>query len=78
MFAYIAKDNAQAAHRVRQAIFATIALVAARPRIGIRNARAPELRSHLVAHYPYRVHYSIGDEEIIILHVRHGARRPLP
>jgi plasmid stabilization system protein ParE len=30
IFAYIAKDNAQAAHRVRQAIFATIALVAAR------------------------------------------------
>ena len=53
-----------------------IELVAARLFIGMKNARAPELRSRLVWRYPYRVHYFVRDEEILILGVWHTARRP--
>jgi plasmid stabilization system protein ParE len=37
---YIAKENPTAADRVARAIFDTTALIAARPHLGIRNAKA--------------------------------------
>ena len=77
IYSYIAKDNPGAAQRVEAAILATVKFVAARPYLGIKNARATELRSRLVSRYPYRVHYFVRDQEILILHIRHGARRPL-
>jgi toxin ParE1/3/4 len=74
---YIAKENPQAAKRVKTAIVAAIKLIASRPYIGIRNARATELRSRLVSRYPYRIHYLVRGQDILILHIRHGARGPL-
>jgi len=74
--AYIASDNPLAAQRVRRAILDAIELVAAYPYIGIKNARAPELRSWLVSRYPYRVHYQLSEGEVWIVHIRHAARRP--
>ncbi len=71
---YIAKENPQAAKRVRAAIVATVNLVASRPYIGIKNARTVELRSRLVSRYPYRIHYVVRDQDLLILHIRHGAR----
>ena len=76
IFAYIAKENPEAAQRVRRSIFAAIELVAARPYLGIRNARSHDLRSRLVSRYPYRVHYLLRDQEVLILHIRHAARAP--
>jgi toxin ParE1/3/4 len=73
---YIAKENPAAADRVRRAIFDTITLVAARPHLGIRNAKAPELRSRLVVRCPYRIHYLVEDANLWIIHIRHSARRP--
>jgi toxin ParE1/3/4 len=73
---FIAKENADAAERVRRAILNTIQLVSTRPYVGRRNARAPELRSCLVPRYPYRVHYLPSGDEIVIVHIRHTARRP--
>ena len=74
---YIAKDNPVGADRVGRAIFDARALIAARPYLGIRNARAPELRSRLVTRYPYRIHYFVEDADVWIVHIRHSARRPL-
>ena len=54
IYSYIAKENPRAAEHVKAAILATVALIAARPYIGIRNARAADLRSRLVSGYPYR------------------------
>ncbi len=51
IYSYIAKDNPQAARRVEDAILATIKFVAARPYLGIKNARSAELRSRLVSRY---------------------------
>jgi plasmid stabilization system protein ParE len=30
-----------------------------------------------IGRYPYLVFYTLGDDEIVILHVRHGARKPI-
>ncbi|UYO40792.1 type II toxin-antitoxin system RelE/ParE family toxin [Rhodopseudomonas palustris] len=73
---YLDMRNPVAADRVRQAIAATVRLIADRPHIGLRNARAPALRSCLVGRYPYRVHYSVENAEVWIIHIRHSARRP--
>ena len=74
---YIAKENPAGAERVGRAIFDTTALIAARPHLGIRNAKAPGLRSRLVTRYPYRIHYFVENADIWIVHIRHSARRPL-
>lgn len=74
---YIAKDNPAGADKVRQAISDACALIAARPHLGIRNAKAPELRSRLVTRYPYRIHYFVENADVWIVHIRHSARRPL-
>jgi toxin ParE1/3/4 len=71
-----AADNPAAAERVRQAILEAIDLVAGRPYIGIRNARATDLRSKLVSRYPYRVHYLVRESGIIVVHIRLTARQP--
>jgi toxin ParE1/3/4 len=73
---YIADENPAAADRVRRAIFDTTTLIAARPHLGIRNAKTPELRSRLVARYPYRVHYFVRDANVWVIHIRHSTRSP--
>ncbi|WP_414534005.1 MULTISPECIES: type II toxin-antitoxin system RelE/ParE family toxin [unclassified Rhodopseudomonas] len=73
---YLDVRSPVAADRVRQAILETVRLISDRPYIGLRNARAPALRSCLVGRYPYRVHYSIENAEVWIIHIRHSARRP--
>ena len=75
IFEYIAKQNPDAALRVRAAIRHAIELVATQPHIGIKNAREPKLRSRLVSRYPYRVHYLLHDGEVWIIHIRHSARQ---
>jgi toxin ParE1/3/4 len=74
---YIAKESPPGADRVVRAIFDACTLVAARPHLGIRNAKAPELRSRLVTRYPYRIHYFVENGDVWIVHIRHSARRPL-
>jgi plasmid stabilization system protein ParE len=43
---------------------------------GFATRKNPELRSHLVTRYPYRIHYRVEDADILIVHIRHSARRP--
>jgi plasmid stabilization system protein ParE len=73
---YIAKDHPAAADRLRLAFLDAAKLIAMRPRLGLRSAKAPELRSRLVARYPYRVHYRLEDADVWTIHIRHSARRP--
>jgi plasmid stabilization system protein ParE len=72
---YLTLQNPGAAERVRHSMGATIKMLAERPHIGIRNAKAPELRSFLVGRFPYRIHYFVKDADLWIVHNRHSARR---
>lgn len=74
---YIAKEDPAAADRVGRAILDTATLIAGRPHLGIRNAKAPKFRSRLVTRYPYRIHYFVEDADVWIVHIRHSARRPI-
>lgn len=73
---YIAKENPAAADRVRVAFLDAIKLVGTPPHLGMRNSKAPELRSRLVTRYPYRIHYRVEGAEVWIVHIPHSARRP--
>jgi toxin ParE1/3/4 len=76
IFNFIASDDREAAVRIRKAILDLIELIGQRPQLGLRNARAPQLRSMLVGRYQYRVHYRMNDGEELIDQIRHTARRP--
>jgi toxin ParE1/3/4 len=73
---YVAKESPASADRLRLAFVDAAKLVAMRPHLGLRNASVPELRSRLVARYPYRIHYRVENTDVWIIHIRHSARRP--
>jgi len=75
---YIAVENPAAAARTGAAIQKAIDLLSRHPYVGVRNARAAEMRSWLVTPFPCRVHYRVRDDIVWIVHVRHTARRDWP
>ena len=72
---YIAARSPQAARRVGRRISTSLALVAIFPSIGTRT-NDETIRRQRVRPYPYVIFYEIGDEEIIVHAIRHGARDP--
>ena len=73
---YIAEYNPTAAGRV-VALIEKIAL-----RLGDfpeSGQRSDELDARVVfsTRYPYRIYYRVAFGEVLILHIRHAARRPL-
>jgi addiction module RelE/StbE family toxin len=73
--AYI-KQNAgsQAAERVRKNLHTRISRLRNRPLMGVPSS-APELRILPPTRYPYRIYYTIQDDTVVILHIRHTARQ---
>ena len=72
---YLVARNPQGAENVRQAIEATIDLLAAVPGV----ARATDIAERAVlpvVHYPYLVYHTVQDDELVVVHVRHAARVP--
>ena len=51
-------------------------MIAKRPKLGTPTDGSKFLRSVLVGRYQYRIHYSLGTEEVTIIHIRHTAREP--
>jgi hypothetical protein len=51
-------------------------IVARRPYLGMQSGSSKTLRSILVGPYQYRIHYSLTADELVVLHIRHTARRP--
>jgi plasmid stabilization system protein ParE len=71
--AYIAKDNPRAATAVVRKIRATARSLARQPGLG-RRTQQGDIRVIRAGHYPYLMYYRVGDRELAIVHVRHGAR----
>jgi plasmid stabilization system protein ParE len=73
---YVAQHNPAAAGRVIALIERMVARLADFPEAG---QRSDEFDARVIssARYPYRVYYRIVSGEVIILHIRHTARRPL-
>ena len=73
--AYIARYNPRASQAVGERIRGTIELLADFP--GLGRTRDKETRILPMAGNPYVVYYGVDakEDEVIILHVRHGRRR---
>lgn len=72
---YIADASPQGAKRVQKRIQDVINLLLAHPQIGVRTDD-PDIRRLTTTPYPFLIFYEIGDEEIVIHAIRHGARNP--
>jgi toxin ParE1/3/4 len=72
IFAYIAQDNPSAAARLVTRIEEVAARIAATPYIG-EATRKSNFRRFPVGNY--LIVYEVGQDEVIIHYVRHGARR---
>ena len=72
IFSHIAKDNREAASRLVARIEGVAARIAASPYIG-EATRNPRFRRLPVGNY--LIVYEVGQDEVIIHYVRHGARR---
>jgi toxin ParE1/3/4 len=71
IFAYIAADNRQAAGRVVVRIERVAKRIAASPRIGGATRKPGFLRFPVGK---YLIVYEVGNDEVIVHYVRHGAR----
>jgi toxin ParE1/3/4 len=72
IFAYIAQDNRAAAARLVARIEEVVARIAELPYIG-EATRKSRFRRFPVGNY--LIVYEVGQDEVIIHYVRHGARR---
>ena len=71
--AYIAQQDTGAAISVIRQIRLTIGLLARHPALG-RETDIPGVRVFPTARYPYLVYHRVREDEVVIIHVRHGRR----
>jgi toxin ParE1/3/4 len=77
IFSYVAERNPAAALAVISEIDRTIARLARFPEMGHPKYK-PDIRALPVGRFRrYLVFYTIAGDEVVILNVRHGARRQL-
>ena len=74
IFAYLSKHNPAAAKRVVARVEQTIQTLATFPEVA-QESDERGTRRMPVGRYPFIVFYAVEADEIVILHVRHGARR---
>lgn len=72
---YLAERSPSGAERVRLHLVETIDRLADFPFLG-RATDEPGIRVMALTRYPYLVFYAVVANEVVILHVRHGAREP--
>ena len=74
IFSFIAERNRAAAIAVRERIEQTISVLGEIPEMA-QATDEPSVRRVPVRSYPFLIFYTVQAEEVVILHVRHGARR---
>jgi toxin ParE1/3/4 len=74
---YLTARSPNGAVSVKRRIRKTIDLVAAFPGAGRRLDQRPGVRVMPIGRHPYLVFYTLRGDEIVVLHVRHGARKPI-
>jgi toxin ParE1/3/4 len=75
IFRYLDERSPTGARKVIEAIHGAIMSAAEHP-LSARETSDPAIRVKIVGRFHYKIFYTVGAEEIEILHVRHGARRP--
>jgi plasmid stabilization system protein ParE len=72
---YLQARSPSGAGNVLRAIYASIQLIADHP-LSYQRTDEPDIRVHIVRRYRYKIFYSVADEVVEIIHVRHTSRRP--
>ena len=72
--AYIARDNPDAAERVRERILSAVRNLADMPNMG-RPGRVEDTRELVVSGTPYIVAYTVLDDQVVIIAVQHSAQK---
>jgi plasmid stabilization system protein ParE len=72
---YIEERSPRGAHKVKVAIKRTIETIEQNPNLGHPTGRGGT-RGSPVGRYPYLVYWTIEANEVWIVHVRHGVRKP--
>ena len=75
IFAYIASDNSKTAYAVVERVEEVVARLALFPGSG-HPSDVPGVRIAPLVRFPYSIYYTVESGELLILHVRHGARLP--
>ena len=70
----LSKTDTGTAERVRSHLRLRMEKLGHNPRLGIRT-NEPDIRVLPPTRYPYRIYYTITTDAVVILHVRHSARR---
>ena len=73
--AYLVARSPRGADRVRREIDRTIRGLAKYPGIG-HESHIDGVRVITTRRYPYLVYHRFSDQELTILHIRHGSRAP--
>jgi toxin ParE1/3/4 len=74
---YLAERNPAGAISVESSIRKTVDLIGIFPRAGRVLEQRPAIRVMPVVRYPYLIFYTSRGTEVVILHIRHGARTPV-
>jgi addiction module RelE/StbE family toxin len=74
IYTYISQHNPHAAERIKRQIKMDADILGELPFIA-RETEYSGTRVRKVRRYPYLIFYSVSEDEVRILHVRHGARR---
>jgi toxin ParE1/3/4 len=75
ILAGIAAENPAAAVRVRARVERVIERIAQFPEGAQEVAERLGVRRVPLVRYPYVIHYGVGEDEVVILRIIHGARR---
>jgi toxin ParE1/3/4 len=68
--------GAATTERVHGHLRSRVETLARHPELGLRTS-SPEIRILSPTRYPYRIYYTVTADAVIILHIRHTARRNL-
>ena len=75
IIAYIARDNPVAAGAVASEIERAIGMISRHPLMAPK-VHESGLRAKLITRYPYRIFYTVADDELIVRNIRSTYRLP--
>jgi toxin ParE1/3/4 len=74
---YLVARSPTGALSVESSIRKTIDIIAAFPQAGRALEQRPHVRVMPLGRYPYLLFYTVRGDEVVILHIRHGGRKPI-
>jgi plasmid stabilization system protein ParE len=75
IFSYLNERSPTGARNVLRALADAIDAIADAP-LAATKSSDPDVRVKILKRYRYKIFYSVTADEIEIVHIRHGARRP--